>query len=121
MRFEALSQRLKSRANKGWTMYKKADKIYHALFYVFYSEKLGNFIAYMKILTCKNSKKKRFFDEIFECNLVFNRIERLIEDCFYIVFRVLKHFQRRVFTSFSVFRCTLLVVFSHDYKRFEAH
>ena len=83
-------------------------------------KKLGNFIAYMNIVTCKNSKMKRFFDEIFECNIVFNRIERLIEDVFTSFLSVLKHFQRRVFTSFSVFRCTLLVVFSHDYKRFEA-
>ena len=64
-------------------------------------KKLGNFIAYMKILTCKNSKKKRFFDEIFECNIVFNRIERLIEDCFYIVFKRFEAFFRgEFFTSF---------------------
>ena len=61
-RFEARLQCFKSRANKGWTMYKKTDNIYYALFYVFYSEKkLGNFIAYMKILTFKNSKKEPIF------------------------------------------------------------
>ena len=60
-------------------------------------KKLGNFIAYMKILTCKNSKKKRFFDEIFECNIVFNRIERLIEDCFYIVFKRFEAFSEESF------------------------
>ena len=70
-RFEALLQCFKSRANKGWTMYKKPDNIYYGLFYVFYSEKFGNFITYMKILTCKNIKKKRFFDEMFECKIVF--------------------------------------------------
>ena len=58
-------------------MYKKPDNIYYALFYVFYSEKNGNFIAYMKILTCKNSKKKRFFDEIFECNIVLTVLKDL--------------------------------------------
>ena len=60
-------------------------------------KKLGDFIAYMKILTCKNSKKKLFFDEVFECNIVFNRIQRLIEDCFYIVFKRFEAFFRREF------------------------
>ena len=58
-------------------------------------KKLGNIIAYMKILTCKNSKKKRFFDEIFACNIVFNRIERLIEDCFCIVFKRFEAFSEK--------------------------
>ena len=44
-RFEALLQRFKSRANKGWTMYKKPDNIYYALFYVFYSEKTWKFYS----------------------------------------------------------------------------
>ena len=106
-RFEALLQRFKSTTNKGWT-----TSIMHS-FTCSIVKKLGNFIEYMKILTCKNSKKKRFFDEIFECNIVFNRIERLIEDCFYIVFKrfeafseesfyivlsVQKHFASSVFT-----------------------
>ena len=51
----------------------------------------------MKIRTCKNSKKKRFFDEIFECNIVFNRIERLIEDSFYIVFKRFEAFLEESF------------------------
>ena len=51
----------------------------------------------MKILTCKNSKMKRFFDEIFECNIVFNRIERLIEDSFYIDFKRFEAFSEESF------------------------
>ena len=51
----------------------------------------------MKIRTCKNSKKKRFFDEIFECNIVLNHIKRLIEVCFYIVFKRFEAFSEESF------------------------
>ena len=50
----------------------------------------------MKILTCK-TVKEAIFDEIFECNIVFNRIERLIEDYFYIVFKRFEAFSEESF------------------------
>ena len=43
--FEELLQRFKSRANKGWTMYKKPEHIYYVLFYVFYSLKTWKFYS----------------------------------------------------------------------------